>query len=176
MIITRATAGASHKTFQIKPIRALLERYVTDPTDWVDPFAGNSTLAGFRNDHNPETSAQWHLDSEEFCNKVAGPFDGVLFDPPYSYRQISEHYRVIGRRATALDTSSNFYNRVMNAIADKVQIGGHAISFGWNTNGFGRNRGYEIVEILIVAHANGHHNDTLVTVEKHIDFRGRKNV
>jgi hypothetical protein len=29
----------------------------------------------------------------------------------------------------------------------------------------GKNRGFEIVEILIVAHG-GHHNDTLVTVER----------
>jgi len=29
----------------------------------------------------------------------------------------------------------------------------------------GKNRGFEIVEILLVAHG-GHHNDTIVTVEK----------
>lgn len=53
----------------------------------------------------------------------------------------------------------------MNAICDHVAPGGHAITFGWNSNGFGKNRGFEAVEILIVAHG-GHHNDTLCVVER----------
>ena len=94
------------------------------------------------------------------------PFAGVIFDPPYSYRQVSEHYKSLGMKATALDTSANFYNRVMNAICDAIQVGGYAISCGWNSSGFGKNRGFEIVEILIVAHGASHHNDTIVTVER----------
>ena len=104
--------------------------------------------------------------ADTFCRDVlVGPFRGVLFDPPYSYRQISECYKGFGLRATSLDTSNNFYNRVMNGICDKIEPGGYAISFGWNTNGFGKNRGFYPVEYLVVAHGQ-HHNDTLVTVER----------
>ena len=39
------------------------------------------------------------------------------------------------------------------------------ISFGWNSIGFGKNRGFEIIEILLVAHG-GTKNDTIVTVER----------
>ena len=37
--------------------------------------------------------------------------------------------------------------------------------FGWNSNGVGKVRGFEIIEILLIAHG-GSHNDTIVTVER----------
>ena len=164
-------------TFTIKPIRELLSRYVPEGgKGWIDPFAGDNSPAEFTNDQHPERKARWHMDSEEFCNHITADlpsdvvpvlFNGVLFDPPYSYRQVSEHYKEVGKKARSIDTSSNFYNRVMNAICDKIKPGGYAITFGWNSNGFGKNRGFEQVEILIVAHG-GHHNDTLCTVERKV--------
>ncbi len=42
---------------------------------------------------------------------------------------------------------------------------GIVISFGWNTNGIGKTKGFEIIEILMVAHG-GSHNDTICTVER----------
>lgn len=39
------------------------------------------------------------------------------------------------------------------------------ISFGWNSNGIGKKHHFDITRILVVAHG-GHHNDTIVTVEK----------
>ena len=50
-------------------------------------------------------------------------------------------------------------------MSEKIEKGGYAISFGWNTNGFGKARGFKIVEIMAVAHG-GSKNDTFVTVEK----------
>lgn len=38
------------------------------------------------------------------------------------------------------------------------------ISFGWNSGGIGKKYGFEIAEILMVAHG-GWHNDTICTVE-----------
>ncbi len=166
MIINRVRAMPNKWTFTIKPIKELLSRYVGDGKGWIDPFAGMYSPAEFTNDINPATPATFHLDALDFCRgKSMGILKGILFDPPYSYRQITEHYKNIGRKATQLDTSSNFYNRVMNALCDEIKIDGYAISCGWNSNTFGKNRGFEIVEILLVAHG-GHHNDTIVTVEK----------
>jgi len=168
MKINRVWAIPSAWTFTIKPIKELLQRYVGDGKGWIDPFAGWNSPAEFTNDINPKAPTKYHLDALEFCETIKrefkGQFNGILFDPPYSYRQVSEHYLLVGKKATSLDTSSNFYNRVMNAIFDRIKIGGYAISFGWNSNGFGKKRGFEIVEILLVAHG-GHHNDTIVTVE-----------
>lgn len=164
---SRAWAMPSAWTFTIKPINELVMRYVGDGTGWIDPFAGDNSPAEITNDWHPDRKADFHMDAEKFCIaiKSLGPFNGILLDPPYSYRQVSEHYKEIGKKAKAIDTSANFYNRVMNAICDSVKPGGHAITCGWNTNGFGKNRGFEIIEILVVPHG-GHHNDTLVTVEK----------
>lgn len=166
--INRVKAPPNAWTFTIKPIKELLDRYVKAPEVWVDPFAGKNSPAEWTNDHNPEMPTKFHMDAEDFCKEMSeklGLVYGVLFDPPYSYRQITEHYKTMGLKASQLDTSSNFYNRVMNAICDKVAPGGYAISFGWNSNGFGPHRGFEPVEILLVAHGQ-HHNDTIVTVER----------
>ncbi len=151
-------------TFTIKPIAQLLYKYKVGK-GWIDPFAGENSPAEITNDLNPERSTQYHLEALEFANLLDGQYVGVLFDPPYSYRQVSEHYKILGKKATQQDTSTQFYNRVMNPICEKIKIGGFAISFGWNSNAFGRKRGFEIIEILLVAHG-GHHNDTIVTVEK----------
>jgi len=168
MKIERKWAMPSQHTFTIKPIRELLNRYIYDGANWIDPFAGENSPAEFTNDHNPEKPTTHHMEAIDFVELFENnKFDGALFDPPYSYRQVSEHYKVLGKKATQLDTSTNFYNRVLNPLANKIKIGGICISFGWNTNAMGKNRGFEIIEILIVAHG-GHHNDTLVTVEKKI--------
>ena len=169
---SKVWAMPSAWTFTIKPIAELLSRYVPPGgKGWVDPFAGDNSPAEYTNDQHPERKAVYHMDSEVLCQyiseRVQEPFNGVLFDPPYSYRQVSEHYKSLRRKARALDTSSNFYNRVMNAICDKICPGGYAITFGWNSNGFGKNRGFEQIEIMLVAHG-GHHNDTIVTVERKV--------
>lgn len=163
-MIERKFARASAWTFTIPPVKTLLEKYVGDGSGWADPFAGDNSPAEFTNDIHPERKAMYHLEAEEFGRILPEGLCGVLFDPPYSYRQISEHYKEIGKKATAKDTSYNFYRRAMNAIIPKIKKGGYAISFGWNTNGFGKSYGFEVVEILIVPHGL-HHNDTLVTVE-----------
>jgi len=172
MKIERKWAMPSMHTFTIKPIAELLSRYVPDNgRGWADPFAGENSPAELTNDHNPEKPTTHHMEAIDFANTLVDEsLDGALFDPPYSYRQVSEHYKVIGKKATALDTSTNFYNRVLNPLANKIKVGGYCISFGWNTNAMGKNRGFEIVEILIVAHG-GHHNDTLVTVEKKLSTK-----
>ncbi len=167
MIINRVWAMPNKWTFTIKPIAELLARYVGDGKGWIDPFAGETSPAEFTNDLNPEANATFHLLAEDFCKEIKGTFKGVIFDPPYSYRQISECYKGVGLKASQLDTSNRFYNSVKNAICDKVISGGLAISCGWSSNGFGKNRGFEIIEILLIAHGE-HHNDTIVTVERKI--------
>lgn len=169
MIINRIRARPNKWTFTIKPIAELLKRYNVGK-NWIDPYAGKNSPAEFTNDLDSDMPALYHLDSLDFINVLwqKNPeqiFDGVLLDPPYSYRQISEHYKKSKVPFTYLDTTSQFYNRIMNAICDYIKIGGFAISFGWNSNGFGKNRGFEIIEILLIAHGS-HHNDTIVVVEQ----------
>lgn len=164
MIITRQWSMPSAHTFTIKPIKELIDRY--HKGEWIDPFAGVNSPAAITNDHNPNKPTNYHLEAFDFMLEMKNKqFDGAFFDPPYSNRQISEHYKMIGKKATQLDTSARFYNRVLNPLATLIKAGGYCISFGWNSNGMGKNRGFEIVELLLVAHG-GHHNDTICTVEK----------
>lgn len=169
----RVWAMPSAWTFNIHPIKILLERYVSDGKGWIDPFAGQNSPAEIRNDHNPDMPAEFHLEALDFANGLTGRYKGVLFDPPYSFRQISEHYKSLGQKATKWQTSMAFYEKTKSALCDKVEPGGLAISFGWNTNGFGKNRGFKIIEIMNVAHG-GSKNDTIVTVERKINVAENK--
>ena len=46
----------------------------------------------------------------------------------------------------------------------KLKRNGRVICCGWNTNGLGKGRGFEMTSILIVSHG-GSKNDTSVTLE-----------
>jgi hypothetical protein len=158
-------------TFSIAPIRSLLERVLIPSAVVVDPFARNSRLATYRNDLNPETTAEHHMDAEAFCDLLAQKgimADAVLFDPPYSPRQIAEVYASVGRKVSTADTqNAALYRRVRQGLNRLLRAGGIAVSCGWNSNGFGLSLGFEPVELLLVAHG-GAHNDTLVLVERKI--------
>ena len=169
--ITRAWAMPNRWTFQIKPIAELISEYVGEGYGWADPFAGQSSPAEMRNDINPESNAEYHLDALDYAKIMPDVF-GVLFDPPYSPRQLKECYESIGRCFTMRDGQiASRWTEVKDLIAPKVQIDGFVISFGWNSNGFGMKRGFEIEEILLVAHGSGH-NDTIVTVERKLATTG----
>ena len=154
-------------TFSIPPIAGFLERWVTGRS--VDPFARSSHMATITNDLNPETVAMFHLDAEDFCALMLAQgerFDSVIFDPPYSPRQISECYQAVGRPVGAKETqNARLYRAVRDGLDQLLAPGGMALSFGWNSAGFGKKRGYEILEILLVAHG-GAHNDTICVAER----------
>lgn len=165
--MSRAWAGPHSETFSIPPIAAFVQRWWREPS--VDPFARNSDLATYRNDLSPETRAEYHMDAEAFCDLMADRGVRarlVLFDPPYSPRQISEVYQSVGRTVTPQDTQNSvLYERVKRA-ADRLLVpGGIALSFGWNSAGFGKRYGYTTVEIMLVAHG-GAHNDTICVAQR----------
>lgn len=131
----------------------------------IDPFANNSKIATVTNDLNPDFNTDFHLDAFDFLKMFDNnSIDVVLYDPPYSTRQVSESYKNVGKEVTALDTSANWRKKHLDEIQRILKPNGIAICFGWNTNGVGKTRGFEMVEVLIVAHG-GSHNDTLCTVE-----------
>lgn len=167
---SRQFAMGNPETFSLRPVAELLDRWLADARVVVDPFARNSKRGTVTNDLNPATSAKFHLLAEEFCSNHVpdGSADVVLFDPPYSPRQITECYQSIGKKATMQDTQNGRMNRLVKDGLDRMlKPGGIAICCGWNSMGFGLTRGYEMLEILLVTHG-GPHNDTIVTVEKKI--------
>lgn len=65
-------------------------------------------------------------------------------------------------------TQASYWSKQKNEIARIIKPNGLCISCGWNSNGIGKTRGFEIIEILLVAHG-GNHNDTIITVERKTD-------
>lgn len=166
---SRCFAMPSAETFGIKPIGEFVKRYMAGAAVSVDPFARNRDWATYTNDINPSTSAQSHQDAEAFLTDLADKkvnANLVLFDPPYSPRQVMEHYQAAGLRVTQEDTQSGrLFKRVRNAIDRIVAPGGFVLSFGWQSSGMGVNRGYELIETMLVAHGGGH-NDTICIAER----------
>ena len=173
MKIDRKWAMPNKWTFIIKPIGQLLAEEVGSGMliegKWIDPFAGKHSPAQLTNDLNPEMPTDYHLDALEFLRQQPDEgLDGCLFDPPYSFRQVSECYKGFGHKVTGQTTQMKFYSDLKNEMARIIKPGGKVISFGWNTNGLGKSRGFKMDRILIVAHG-GHRNDTLVTVETKVN-------
>ena len=159
----------SPSTFSIAPIADLLERWLWDCDVIIDPFAGETSPATHTNDLNPDREAQYHLEAAEFCEVLQDEeveADAVLFDPPYSPRQMSEVYARVGMGGGSASTqNARLYKEVRDGLYPLLRPGGVALSFGWNSAGFGKVRGFEIEEILLVAHG-GAHNDTICVVER----------
>lgn len=142
MIISRAWAMPNKRTFTIKPIKELINKWVIEK-EALDPFPFD-----------------YSEDVVEYLKKQQ-PKKYALFDPPYSPRQLKECYNGKGN----YDTKSSTWSVWKDELSKKVLLDGICISFGWNSQGMGKKRGFEIKEILIVAHG-GLHNDTICVVEK----------
>lgn len=161
MRIERIWAMPNAWTFSIKPIAKLLEEEVSAGL-WCDPYCGKNggKYAQVTND-----LAQGGIDGVEFLKSFPdNHFDGILLDPPYSLRQVSEHYKKAGIAVTGWHTSAGNTSALKNEAARVLKDGGKVICFGWNSMGLGKNRGFKMERILLVPHG-GSKNDTIVTVE-----------
>lgn len=164
IIFNRAWAMPSANTFSIKPIKELVMRNVNGVS--IDPFSNTSKIASVTNDLCKEYECDYSMDALEFVKMFDdASVDCVLFDPPYSSRQVSECYKKEEMTVNMETTQSSFWGDMKNEISRVVRRGGVVVTCGWNTNGIGLNNGFEIKEILMVAHG-GWHNDTIVTVEE----------
>jgi hypothetical protein len=173
MIINRVWAMPNKWTFKVPPIAELISRYVGDGKGWIDPFAGMTSPAEFTNDMNPESKAQSHLDAFDYVDTLEGNYKGCLFDPPYSIVQVTRSYADIGIKSklgfstNGAEDPTGGFTKVRNKLSRCIVLNGLVISCGWNSSGFGKSRGFEIIEILLVCHG-ATHNDTIITVERKI--------
>ena len=161
----------SADTFTVRPIGAFVQKYLADSQVSIDPFARNNLWATYRNDINPQTVAQWHMDAEEFLKLMsgqhAGSVDLAILDPPYSPRQVSESYRAAGLEVRQADTqNAALYKRVKAALLPLLAPRATVLSFGWNSAGMGK--GFTPIEYLLVGHG-GAHNDTICVAERLCD-------
>ena len=165
MLINRKWAMPNKWTFSMKPIQELLYKYEVG-AGWIDPFSGQNIVTQFEN--NLQTTG---IDAFEYLEKFESKsLNGALFDPPYSLTKVKRCYNHVGIK----DWQSKFGNNknggfpnVKDEIARVLKDDSLCISFGWNSNGLGKVRCFEIIEVLIIAHG-GNRNDTITTVERKI--------
>lgn len=169
MLIERKWAMPNKWTFKIKPIAELLKEEIRQGELWIDPFAGEYSPAKITNDLNPERGTMYHLDALDFLKMFENcSVDGVLYDPPYSQRQVKECYDSI-QGNIKWDGKMTFWSSSKDEISRIVKPGGKVICFGWNSMGCGKNRGFELERILLVPHG-GSRNDTICTVERKVQL------
>ena len=125
-MIERKWAMPNRWTFKIKPIADLL-REEMDGGIWVDPFAGEHSPANITNDLNPERPTMYHMDAIDFLRTFEdNSVDGVLYDPPYSQRQVKECYDGI-QGGLKWDGRMTFWSESKNEVARIVKPTGKVI-------------------------------------------------
>jgi hypothetical protein len=153
MKIERVWAMGNHRTFEIPAIRRLIQEEKL-PGVMIDPFPYQSKVDVF-----------------DYLNQIKdSSIDFGLIDPPYSKRQVSDHYKEMGVKVTGWHTSSGWTAKVKFEVGRVIKIGGKTITFGWNSSGLGETNGFRLDRILMVCHG-GDHYDTICTVETKIKNR-----
>tara|TARA_R110000744_G_scaffold238362_1_gene355823 strand:+ start:319 stop:741 length:423 start_codon:yes stop_codon:yes gene_type:complete len=135
----------SHQTFSIKPIKEFIHKNLG--TDYIDPFP-----------------YPYKQDAIEYLKTIPDSSEMYLvFDPPYSQRQLKEMYSNNGLSFNH-PMNNSYWSNCKKEISRIIKPKGKVISFGWNTSGIGIKNNFKITEILLVPHGS-QHNDTLVTLE-----------
>jgi len=172
MKLTRKWAMPNKNTFSIKPIKSLIHEYILFKSVVkrcliIDPFCNDSPFKDrcCTNDLDTSIEADHHMDALDFLKTFEiESVDMVLFDPPYSPRQVSECYKNLDMTVNMQTTQSSFWGNIKKELNRIVKLKGIVITCGWNSGGIGKSNGFEIKEVLMVPHG-GWHNDTIVTVD-----------
>jgi len=127
-------------------------------------FAGKTKLKGIdetRVDLNKDVPADYYMDAYSFvlmAKEKGWKYDTVVFDPPYNLRKSREKY---------FGVYTSELRKIKTELPSIINTGGTVISYGYDTTGMGRKRGFELIHVCVVNHS-GDHNDTLCIIEKKI--------
>jgi hypothetical protein len=121
-------------TFKMKPAKDFIYAYLGKTNRTYDPFCGASKIAVFRND-----IALTGIDSKDWLESIDdNSAELVLFDPPYTPRQLKECYNSMG--VSLHDTKPSVWKIWKNEIARITEPGGVVLSFGNNSMGIGKKK------------------------------------
>jgi DNA modification methylase len=112
-----------------------------------------------RIDLNEDMPADYHMDAYDFVKMAIENewlYDTIIFDPPYNLRKSREKYNGIYTSRLRL---------IRNELSKILKMNGYVLSFGYDSVGMGKNRGFELIKICLVCHG-GDHNDTICIIEK----------
>ena len=164
MKMERVWSMPNKNTFDIPPIKEFINKHKINGII-IDPFANKNKIANITNDLDEQYSTDYHMDALDFLKMFEDDsVDMVLYDPPYSPRQVSEYYTNLGMTVNMQTTQSSYWSNQKKEISRIVKPGGKVITFAWNSGGIGKKYGFEIKDILLVAHG-GWHNDTICVLE-----------
>ena len=151
MKMSRVWEMPNSKTFRIKAIQSLIIEYADkvckDKNSIIlDPFANENSIGEYlrkykyiTNDLDTSYNTDYHLEAQDFMAQFeVNSVDLILYDPPYSSRQVSECYKKLGKTVTMTDTDASYFVKFKDEIARVLKPNGVCISFGWNTNGIGK--------------------------------------
>ena len=114
-------------TFQIKGIQELILKYKRGLT--VDPFANINKLADITNDLDQQYHTTYHMDALDFLKMFENnSVDTVLYDPPYSPRQVSECYKKLKQSVNMKTTQSSYWSNQKKEISRIVKKNGVVIT------------------------------------------------
>ena len=138
-------------TFEINCIHKLIYKYLKPDMFSVDPFSNKNRIAKFTNDIDPQfdTGGDKHncMDALKYLKLLYNNnVDLLLYDPPYSVRQVSECYKKVGLTVNMETTQSSYWTKQKNEIARIIKPDGIVISFGWNSQGIGKVLGFEVMK------------------------------
>tara|TARA_R100000655_G_scaffold108713_1_gene161255 strand:+ start:392 stop:1015 length:624 start_codon:yes stop_codon:yes gene_type:complete len=188
LTMTHRRTNITSKPFDNPHIRQIIDRIIRRVTASgielfnepliCDPFANESFTAGLENcitnDLNPKFNTDYNLEFADFAVKMFGQnqeFDLILFDPPYSLRQLKEQYDGIGKDLELWQTH-NMWSAGKDLLAECVKHGGYVISLGWHSSGFGKKRGFQKTEVhLFEQVAREDRYDLILTIEKKVQTK-----
>lgn len=130
-------------------------------------FAGKTKLNGVdetRIDLNKDVPADYYMDAYEFvlmAKENGWKYDTVIFDPPYNLRKSREKY---------FGVYTSELRKIKTVLPDIINLGGSVISYGYDSVGMGKTRGFEKVHVCLVCHG-GDHNDTICLIENKVQER-----
>ena len=172
MKFNRIFAMPDKNTFDIKQVKNLIKKYKFGFS--IDPFANKNKICDITNDLDTQFNTTFNFDALDFLNMYEdNSVDFILYDPPYSPRQVSECYKKLGQTVNMQTTQASYWSKQKKEIARILKKDGICISFGWNSGGIGTELGFKQQEILLIYHG-GSHNDTICVVEKKIKIDNLK--
>lgn len=137
------------------------------PTEVLNLFAGETILfpkgksefQETRVDLNEDVPADYHMDAYEFvlmAKEKGWKYDTVIFDPPYNLRKSREKY---------LGVFTSELRKIKTILPSIINPGGVVLSYGYDSVGMGKTRGFKLEKVCMVCHG-GDHNDTICIVER----------
>lgn len=159
MDFTYLTQPPRSYTFEQPKLKLWVEKWCRGKV--LNLFGGSTRLRvdEISNDIDINMKTDFHMDVIEFVEGwKKEPFDTIILDPPYNWRKAKEKYegRMIGK-----------YPQLKNKLLSIIEKDARVITFGYDTVGMSKSRGFEKIAICLVCHGGDHH-DTLCLVEERI--------